>query len=243
MPRSTLFALPTLAALLLSPASGVGQAHYTAPDHGTFTLVLQDHVSDDGLVDYSAIGKDTRFQRYIAMLERFTPLPEWSREERMAWWINAYNALTIRLVSDDLPVERITDLEEPFKREVVRVRGEAWSLDRIEREALMKGFGDPRVHFALVCASRSCPALPREAFTADRLNEQLEAAGHRFLADPVRNRIASDRLELSMIFDWYRRDFTDGETLQQFVARHTDVDVRPDAEVLFLDYDWRLNGR
>ena len=161
----------------------------------------------------------------------------------MAWWINAYNAFTIRRIVDNLPLSSIIALDAPFKQEFIRLKGTDWSLDRIEREALMKGFGDPRVHFTLVCASRSCPVLQREAYTAARLNDQLDTAARRFLNDPARNRIATDRLELSMIFDWYRADFIDDGTLQQFVARHTDVDVMPDAEVLFLDYDWRLNGR
>ena len=243
MPRSTLFAPPVLSAILLLPVPGAGQDHYTPPDHGTFTLVLQDHVSEDGLVDYKAIGNDIRFRRYVAMLERFTPLPEWSREERMAWWINAYNAFTIRLVVDNLPLASIIALDAPFKQEFIRLKGTAWSLDGIENEALRRGFGDPRIHFTLVCASRSCPVLQREAYTAARLHEQLDTAARRFLADPARNHITPDRLELSMLFDWFRDDFTDGETLQQFVARYTDVHISPDAEVLFLDYDWQLNGR
>ena len=180
-----------------------------------------------------------------------------TRAERMAYWINGYNAYTVKLILEHYPVDSIKDIggifKSAFKIEFItsRVRAATISLNTIEHEILRPEFEDPRVHAAIVCASTSCPVLRAEAFRADRLDAQLDAAMRGFINDPVRNRWdpASRTLHLSSIFKWFRADFesTDGTALA-FAGRFFDAEIAAQLQngaqpsVEYLKYDWSLNG-
>jgi len=228
--------------------------------HEAWTMLLRAHVAD-GRVDYTGLlRRETELDAYLRSLEAVdrSLYEGWSRRQRMAFWINAYNAYTVRLILDHWPVASIKDVggwfSSPFRKEFIamdRLRGGTISLDTIEHEILRKEFPEARVHFALVCASKGCPALRRDAFRADDLDAQLDDQARRFLADPAKNRIdvPGRTLHLSSIFRWFEEDFErDAGTVPAFVARHVDeetaraIGTGDDWRVKHLDYDWSLNG-
>ena len=169
----------------------------------------------------------------------------WPREEQMAFLINAYNAFTVEKILIRYPdIGSIWDFGKifgnPFKDEFFTLLGRKMSLDAIEHGLLRKNYREPRVHYALNCASVGCPMLREEAYVAARLKRQLEEQAVRFLSDRSRNRYRDGRLEMSKIFDWFKEDF---EPRQAYFARYASRLGYPGGEVplSFLDYDWSLN--
>jgi len=181
-------------------------------DHSTFDSLLQKHVSETGAVNYKGFIEDqTIFDAYLASLSATPPNKKtWSKEEQLAYWINAYNAFTIKLILNHYPVKSIKDIKKgvPFVNSVWDIKffeigGEQMDLNKIEHGE------EPRIHFAVNCASYSCPALRNEAYTAERLEKQLTDATKIFLADTRKNNVAnSERIVISKIFQWYSTDFT-----------------------------------
>ena len=205
-------------------------------------------------VDYRALGADPAWRRLVAGLERCDPATLGSREETLAFWINAYNVLAMDVVVAHYPVASIRDagswLRPVWKRPAGRIGGRAWSLDEIEH-GVLRPLGDPRIHAAIVCASTSCPSLRREPYDAARIDAQLEDALRRFLADPRKGAAfdpAAGRLRLSRIFAWFEADFASRGGVLAFVLPRLPGEVRaavaarPGAvRVGHFDYDWRLN--
>ncbi len=176
----------------------------------------------------------------------------WSRAEKIAFWINAYNAYTVRLILDHHPLRSIRKIGwlpgAAFRLPFIPMqglRGDDMSLDDIEHRVLRAEFGEPRIHFALVCAARSCPPLRAEAYRAADLDQQLDDQGRRFLGDVAKNRLdrAAGTLYLSAIFKWFQPDFETSGPLSAFVAPYLDRQASElaDVEIEFLDYDWSLN--
>jgi hypothetical protein len=205
-------------------------------------------------VDYRALGADPAWRRLVTGLDRCDPETLRSREETLAFWINAYNVLAIDVVVANYPIASIRDagslLRPVWKRPAGRIGGRARSLDEIEH-GILRPLGDPRIHAAIVCASTSCPSLRREPYAAARIDAQLEDALRRFLADPRKGAAfdpAAGRLRLSRIFAWFEEDFADrGGVLAFLLPRLPEeiraaVAARPGAlRVEHFDYDWRLN--
>ncbi len=241
---------------LVTPA-GVGA------QSATFEQVLKEYVSERGEVDYAAIKEGGELDVYLAHLASINP-EVLSEKEALALWINAYNAYTIKLILDNYPVGSIREItplrikglwlavpkiNSPFEYELANVGGTMYSLDAIEHEILRKRFNEPRIHFALVCASYSCPPLRREPYEAGQLDAQLDDQARIFLHDPLKNRIeaGSRHIYLSKIFRWFKDDFTqDGQTLQQFLATYFEGEVREKLEAnafgeKYMKYNWRLN--
>lgn len=221
------------------------------PDHQAWTKLLEKHVDEEGLVDYRAFLQDRpALQTYLNMLEEQPPSPNWSKAEQLAYWINAYNAYTIDLVLEYYPVQSIKDIgssvqlpfvNTPWDIEFIQLGGQTYDLNNIEHNIIREEFDEPRIHFALVCAAYSCPKLRREAYTAGKLDAQLSEQAGEFLSNPEKNRIKSDELKLSKLFDWYQGDFTKDQTLTEFLKQYTDVAISPDAGITYMEYDWRLN--
>jgi hypothetical protein len=202
-------------------------------------------------VDYAALRGDPGWSAAVAELRDCRPETLGSRAERLAFWINAYNALAIDLVVRAGPVESIRDLgslvRPVWKREAGRIGGRSYSLDEIEH-GILRPLGEPRIHAAIVCASLSCPPLRREPYAAERLDAQLDDDLRRFLADPrkgARWDAATGTLWLSRIFDWFEEDFAAAGGPVAFVRPYLPEPVRaalPAApRVRHLDYDWSLN--
>ena len=228
--------------------------------HSRWTNVLQVFVRD-GSVDYAALkqrGQD-ELDAYLASLESVchSQYDRWTREQKLAFWINAYNAFTVRLVLDHYPLKSIRSIGllpmAAFRERFIpleSLRGSKLSLDDIEHRILRREFDDPRIHFAIVCASRSCPPLRSEAYRGAEIDQQLEEAARSFIRDRAMRFDAGTRtLYLSSIFKWFREDFEKSAgSLSEFVARYADPGTASairagSVKIEFLDYDWSLNGR
>ena len=249
--NTALFTFSIITTLQLGACSTTAQESKSRPiSHASWTSLLQKHVSPDGRVNYQGfIGDKKEFDTYLASLSGNHPNDKnWSKDEQLAYWINAYNAFTVKLVVDNYPVESIKDIKKglPMINSVwdikfIEIEGEKYDLNNIEHSILRKEFDEPRIHFAINCASVSCPLLLNEAYTADKVEAQLEAQSRAFLSDPTRNKVSTDKLELSKIFTWFKGDFTKNGSLAEFIDRYTDTKVSPDAKIDFLPYDWNLN--
>lgn len=192
--------------------------------YGDYAAVLAEYVDDEGLVDYARLSENqtelVAFERTLAELEVDT-YHRWSESEKIAFWINAYNALTLRLIIDHYPIDSsilrsvvfpknsIMQIPGAWKKYTFEVMGERRTLDAIEHEILRDGFDEPRIHMALVCAALSCPILRNEPYEAQRLNDQLNDQARSFLSDDRKFRIDRDNdvVRLSEIFDWFGKDF------------------------------------
>ncbi|MEO1438314.1 MAG: DUF547 domain-containing protein [Bacteroidota bacterium] len=221
----------------------------TPISHTTWTQLLKTHVQD-GRVDYKGIQTDRdRLDSYLSILSKGHPNDaHWSKEEQLAYWINAYNAFTVQLILDHYPVKSIREIKEgvPFINSVwdldfIVIEGRRYSLNDIEHRILRREFAEPRIHFAIVCASISCPKLRNEAFEANQLDPQLENQAVDFLTDPIKNQITADQMAISRIFLWFRNDFTKDQTIQEFINPFLPVDLTNETPFTYLEYDWGLN--
>jgi len=210
--------------------------------HKRWNTLLQKHVSPSGNVNYQKFKADKAIlDLYIDDLAHNTPKSDWSKTEKLAYWINAYNALTIDLIIKNYPIKSIKDIKDPWGQELWELGDKWYSLEDIEHEILRK-MDEPRIHFAIVCASYSCPKLQNTAFTASNLETQLTAATKQFLSDTKRNEIKENSLKLSKIFKWFDKDFEQNGTLIDFLNKYTDVNISAKAKISYKDYNWDLNN-
>jgi len=218
--------------------------------HGVFDHALHDHVSE-GVVNYPTIAKDSRFALYVNQLNRVDPNALPTRNHRLAFWINAYNAFAIKGILDGYSPRTKFGQYRYFISREYRVGGETLNLYDLERKLLIPDFREPRIHFAIVCASQSCPQLRSQTYTPEMLNQQLEDSARRFMNDPTRNRFDRENkiAYLSKIFDWFRDDFVaHSGSLTNYVKQYVHDPVlareleKETYTVEFLDYDWSLNG-
>lgn len=229
-------------------------------DHSLYDAVLKRHVKKDK-VNYKSLKSDKDFQTYLDMLSKANPNALPTREEKISFWINAYNAFTLKLIIDNYPVKSITELSalgkltafvgnSPWKREFFSINGKKMTLDEIEKEILLKMFKEERVHFAINCASISCPVLRPEAYTAETLNRQLNEQAKLFLKDTLRNRIdlKTKTIYISKIFSWYESDFAKpAGSIEKYLASYIDDEnikrmlLNKEFKIEYLDYDWGLN--
>ena len=230
--------------------------------HALWAAVLKAHVHDDRF-DYAKLkAEPAQLDQYLKALAGVDPkeLAAWTREQRYAFWINAYNAFTIKKVVSNYPLKSIKDLDgalglkSVFDDAFIALPGlhpegkdERLSLNDIENGILRPEFKDARVHAAINCASISCPALSSEAFVADKLGKQLEERMRAFLADARRNRFdaGKGRAEVSEVFKWFKEDFErDAGGVREFLLRFAPKEAQEllkTAKLEHLDYDWSLN--
>ncbi|MEM1187240.1 MAG: DUF547 domain-containing protein [Pseudomonadota bacterium] len=260
-------ALGVFALLMLGPPARAAAPSPQGWDSLLAACVLDINDGASTAVDYDCFAaRRDELRAYLDSLsgidtEAFTAL---NRDARLAFLINAYNAWTVELILTAWPdLDSIRDLgglfSSPWKKEFIPLLGSTLSLDDIEHGMIRKAgsYDEPRIHFAVNCASIGCPALRREAYRGDRLEAQLEDQTVRFLADRSRNRLRNNRLEVTSLFKWYGDDFATGwrgaTTLRGFLGLYAtalDLDeaARSDLEsgalkLRFLDYDWSLNRR
>lgn len=210
-------------------------------DHGLFNELLQKHVSIQGNVDYKGFEVDkAKLKYYIKSLGEQTPSDSWTKEDKLAYWINAYNALTIDLILRNPNVNSIKDIKNPWNQRLWKLGDNWYDLNEIEHKILRK-MEEPRIHFAIVCASVSCPKLQNQAFVGSNIDSQLNRATKEFLNDPTKNVITNNNLKLSKIFDWFSKDFKQNGTLIDFLKRYSDIEISPKASISYKVYDWNLN--
>ena len=232
----------------------------SAQEHQLFTDVLKKYVIN-GLVDYENLTMDKQLDKYLEQLSNTNP-DKLNKNQKLAYWINAYNAYTLQIIRDNYPIKSINELHTGGKiiahiigktvwdKEFITINNKKYSLNDIEHKILRK-MNEPRIHFAIVCASISCPEILTEAFEADRIEEQLYKATITFLTDKERNDfdLSKRRAYLSKIFDWFDDDFgrNDKEILMyvaQFLPDNIKTDITKNTnewKISYKNYDWNLN--
>ena len=262
--------------ILVTVAALIASAAFAQFDqsHKAFDDLLKKHVSyiangNASQVSYAGMLRD--HTALAAYLESVSAVPEaaykgWNKNQQLAFLMNAYNAYTIELILTKYPnLKSIRDLggtfSKPWGIKFFKLFGKEMTLDGIEHDMIRAegAFNDPRIHVGVVCASIGCPMLRNEAFTAERVDAQLEDGMQRFLSDKSRNRYSAEKktLEVSKIFDWYKKDFTRGYkgfgSLEATLGKYADklsTDATAQAEIktgkvaiAYLDYDWNLNDK
>lgn len=228
--------------------------------YADFDNVLKEHVKiteTGSTFAYAKLKrKPVQFIRYLKNASRVSEkeFNTFSREQQIAFLINAYNGFTIQLVMDNYPTTSIKKIKglspSPWKVNFIRLLGKSMNLDNIETDWLRNKYNDPRIHFATNSSTVSSPHLRNEAYVASRLDEQLDDQARTFLRNARHNKIKPEekKLELSKLFSWYKEDFTKDQPLQKFVSKYITDDKNIQAalekeefSVDYLDYDWDLN--
>jgi hypothetical protein len=236
---------------LLIPGSPAFCRDYAAPpDNSLYAGLLEKHIRQ-GLVDYQGLARDKAIlDQYLEALSRIEP-ESLTPNHELAYWINAYNAWTIKLILTAYPdISSIKDLgsflRSPWKISFVKVGERTLTLDNIEHDIIRPKFADPRIHFAINCAAVSCPPLWPVPFEGQRIDEQLDAATLAFINDPEQTYMQGDRLFVTRIFRWFAKDFNGNP--QDFVLRYAKGDFaeslasnQKNIRVIYQSYDWSLN--
>lgn len=237
------------------PASGEGTSpaeSKAAVDHGIYAELLSKYVKK-GVVDYQGFkSEEARLDQYLKTLEKVNS-GKLSRNDQFAFYANAYNAWTIKLILSGYPgIRSIKDLgsfyQSPWKKKIVRLDGDIVSLDHIEHDILRPRFKDARVHFAINCAAFSCPPLSSEPYIGSRLEQHLDDSTRKFINNPKSNYIKGMTLHVSKIFKWFKADFNDD--IIGFIIKYATGDFKNELEnkknvlkIKYLPYDWSLNGK
>ncbi len=207
--------------------------------HDDFDKLLSKYVSATGKVNYSGFKSSaSKLDSYIAQLEA-TKVSDLSKNEQLAFWINAYNAHTIKKVISNYPLKSIKDLDggKPWDAKWINLNGKTLSLNNIENDIIRPTFNEPRIHFAVNCAAKSCPPLLNKAWTASNLESNFTKTAKAFI-NSSENNVTADKAQLSNIFNWYAGDFGDIIT---FINKYSNVKVNAGSPIEYLDYNWALN--
>ncbi len=213
-----------------------------------FNNLLQTHVSNNGIVDYKSFKADeAKLDSFISYLEKTSPESTWSENKQKAFWINAYNAYTIKLILENYPLKSIMDIKKDgktaWKIPFAKVGGKTYTLDHIEHEILRKKLFDPKIHVGVNCASGSCPKLGNIAFTEENVDAELTKLMKAFVNDPTRNKIGKKKVQISEIFNWFKGDFTKNGSVIDYLNKYSNTEIKSNAKINHLKYDWSLNGK
>jgi hypothetical protein len=213
-----------------------------------FNSILQTYVDDKGFVDYKSLKQnEAKLDAYLAYLEKTAPEKSWSANKEKAFWINVYNAYTLKIILDNYPLKSITKINNKgktaWKTPFVNVGGTTYTLDHVEHEILRKKFKDPRIHVGVNCASGSCPKLGNLAFTEANVDAELERLMKEFINDSSRNKLSAKKVEISEIFNWFQSDFTADGSVIDYINKYANTPVNKKAKIKYLTYDWSLNGQ
>ena len=213
----------------------------TSIAHTIFDGLLKKHVSSTGKVNYKGLkSAESTLDEYLGTLEKTIVKDLNGRNEKMAFWINAYNAYTIKLILKNYPLKSITDLHggKPWDVKWIKLDDRTLSLNNIENDILRPKYKDPRIHFAVNCAAKSCPALLNKAWTPSNLESSFANQTKNFVNNTNFNKISKKKVELSKIFEWYGEDFGN---LVNFLNKYTSTEINSNAKIEFVEYDWSLN--
>jgi len=212
-------------------------------DYSKWDTFLKKYVTA-GKVKYADIKKDTKtLEDILKLFSQNIPNKTWNKNQKLAYWMNAYNAYTIQLVVNNYPTKSITKIEKgkPWDKKFIPNGKSKISLNYIEHEILRK-MNEPRIHFGIICASISCPNIPNKAFTPENVNKLMDNLAKRFINDPSKNKITAKKIQISEIFNWFGSDFkTKNTTLIDFLNKYSSTQIIAKAKVTFLPYNWGLN--
>ncbi|MDX2245555.1 MAG: DUF547 domain-containing protein [Bacteroidia bacterium] len=211
--------------------------------HAEWDFLLKKYVSAEGKVNYAGLKQDkAKLEVYLKKLSTNVPAADWSKNDKLAFWINVYNAFTVKLIVDNYPLKSIRDLGEPWDKKFILIGTTTYSLNDIEHNIIRKDFAEPRIHFAVNCASFSCPALLNEAYTAEKLEDQLTRQTKAYINNPAHNSITSAKSQVSQLFSWYGDDFKKSAgSVSAFINKYSPVKIKDDSKLEYKEYVWSLN--
>jgi len=213
----------------------------TSLDHSTFDTLLKKYVAKNGDVNYKGFKNNIeKLNYYISYLEDQKPSKNWSVETQLAYFINVYNANTIKLILDNNPTKSIKDINNPWLKKRFKIGNKSFSLAGLENGILRK-MNEPRIHFAVNCASASCPKLLDVAYTQKNVMELMERATKAFINNPTKNKLDANSAKISEIFKWYKNDFTENGSILDYINKYSNVTVNANTKIEYLEYDWSLN--
>lgn len=213
--------------------------------HNNWSTLLKQHVSSTGLVDYKGFkANENVLDQYLNTLSE-TDWISLNTSDQKAFWINAYNAFTIKAILNHYPVASIMDIkvddntiwDVPF----ITINNKPYTLNDIEHRVLLEDHFDPRIHFVINCAAASCPPLANKAYNGRNLDNQMETVTRSFIQNETFNQIKQNKVQLSKIFDWYKDDFTKSGNLLSYINQYSKKSVSSDAMIIFNEYDWSIN--
>ena len=222
--------------LLISSLSFAQKMNYTA-----YSEFLSKHISFTGNVDYAKIKENqAQLTTIIQSFEKTSPEKIWEKNEKLAYWINAYNAYTLQLVVNYYPIKSTNEIKDIYKINFIEYKGIKISLDYVEHE-ILKSLEDPRYHFVINCAANGSPILNNEAIEPATIDRQMNNAARLFLNDGSKNLITESTANLSKIFDWYAGEFVTIKPFIEFVNQFSVNKVTEKTEIKFNEFNWSLN--
>lgn len=213
-----------------------------------FNTLLSTHVDTNGNVDYKSFKKDeAKLDTYLTYLAKTNPKKNWSAAKTKAFWVNAYNGYTIKIILENYPIKSILKIKKKGKDAwnipFAIIGGKTYTLNHIEHEILRKNYNDPKIHVGVNCASGSCPQIANFAFTEANYEAKTEELMKKFINDPTRNKISEKKIQISKIFEWFKGDFIKNGSLIDFLNQYSNTKIKKRAKIRFLEYDWNLNGK
>lgn len=216
--------------------------------HHIWTELLQKHVNPYGKVNYKGFQEDEdRLDEYLELLKKNHPDQYWKVEDQKAYWINAYNAFTVKMILMHYPLKTIMDIKKDGKDAwhipFIHLGDKLYTLDYIEHTMLLGQYNDSRIHFAINCTAKSCPPLKNKAYSPDNLDIELRLAARIFINDKRFNLLERNHMQISEIFNWYKDDFLKEEpSVQVYINKRTPhLEISPDASINYMKYNWDLN--
>lgn len=213
------------------------------PSHSAFNTLLSKYVTSSGTVNYAGFkSQKSTLDKYLKSLADNPVQSSWSRNEKMAYWINLYNASTVQLILNNYPTSSIQNINggKPWDKRWIKSGSKTYTLNEIENSILRPQFKDARIHFAVNCAAKSCPRLMNKAFTASNLNSLLDENARWFINNSTFNDISAKKVEISKIFNWYSGDFGN---IIDYLNKYSKTEIKSNAKVSYKEYDWKLNGK
>ncbi len=234
--------------LLIILLTVTASVNIEAQTNEVFDALLKTYVTPDGKLDYKGLRKNKAvLDIYLNQLEETIPSKKWSSKRAKAFWMNAYNAYSIKLIIDSYPLKKLTDIKikgkNAWKIPFAKVGKKTYSLDYIEHKILRRWHDDPRIHVGINAGSVSGPRFPNYAFTAKNIESKLESLMKEFINDSSKNKISLTSVEVSKIFEWYQEDFTSVNSLVDYINKYSNTKVNDNATVSYLTYDWTLNEK
>lgn len=225
-----------------SAKAGVSETHF---NHEVWNELLAKHVSEKGNVNYNGFKSDlSKLDSYLQSLSKMAPESSWTKNEKMAFWINAYNAFTVKLILDNMPLKSIMEINggKAWDLKFIKIGSKTLSLNNIEHDILRAKYKDARIHFAVNCASISCPRLMNAAFNASDLNTQLDRMTTSFVNNSSKNTVSAGKIQISQLFNWYKDDFTKEGSVIDFLNKYSKTKINSNAKTSFKEYNWNLNS-
>jgi len=233
----------TLILMVLVAVQSFAQDVVEHVSHSDWNVLLSKHVTSEGKVNYDGFKSDiVKLDAYLKLIGDNEAKPGWSNAEKKAFWLNAYNAWTIKLVLERYPVSSIKDVSaKPWDKRFIKIGANTHTLNDIENKIIRRQFKDARIHFALNCAAISCPKLSNKAFTMVNVEKELDRLTKEFFKTE-NVKLLEKSAQLSKIFEWYAEDFiNESESVLKFVEQYSGLKFHPKVKVSYLEYNWKLN--